>query len=274
MTARLAAHPEVEARASEIRERLVAAGIDVELGAPMRDPVRGVLDDTADLALLGAQALSDAAAEGLTTLAVFRRKDPRDVLVAGGQGSLSLRDLRRGARVGVVGRRRSAFLKCHRRDAVPVSATHDSELGAMLAAGEIDAAVLGVLDARANGLGDRMKEVLDPKAWLPAPGQGIVALVSRYPIAEATSLDHLPSRVELRAELALLDGLGASEDAPLGSLAQASGRWIRLWAALGSDDGVRLVRSDLTAPLDEPELLGTAVAKQLAARGAEVVLTG
>ncbi len=274
MTARLAAHPEVEGRASEIRERLVVAGIDVELGASMRDPLGGVLNDDADLALVGAQALSGAAAEGLTTLAVFRRKDPRDVLVAGSAGPLSVRDLPRGARVAVVGRRRSAFLKAHRRDVEAVAAARDSALGGMLESRQVDAAVLGVLDARAAGLASRMKEVLDPKAWLPAPGQGIVALMSRYPIAEATSLDHLPSRVELRAELALLDALGASKASPLGSLAQASGRWVRLWAAIASDDGTRLVRSDLTAPLDEPELLGAAVAKQLSARGAEVVLAG
>ena len=48
-------------------------------------------------------------------------------------------------------------------------------------------------------------------------------------------------------------------DAPLGCLAQPSGRWIRLWAAAASADGRRLVRSDLTGPLDEPEGLGAAV---------------
>jgi hydroxymethylbilane synthase len=99
-----------------------------------------------------------------------------------------------------------------------------------------------------------------------------VALIARHPIAEVTALDHLPTRTALRAELALLDALDAPPDAALGSLAQPSGRLVRLWAALASPDGTRLVRSDLTAPLDEPELLGASVARQLRARAASVLL--
>jgi porphobilinogen deaminase len=49
---------------------------------------------------------------------------------------------------------------------------------------------------------------------------------------------------------------------------------MRLWAAVASVDGERLVRSDLTGPLDEPELLGASVARQLMQRGAGIVLEG
>jgi hypothetical protein len=49
---------------------------------------------------------------------------------------------------------------------------------------------------------------------------------------------------------------------------------LRLWAAVARVDGMRLVRSDLTGPLDEPELLGAAVARQLRGRGATLVPAG
>ena len=134
--------------------------------------------------------------------------------------------------------------------------------------------ILGAVEARQAGLVDRTAEALDPKAWLPEPGEGALALVACHPIAEATALDHLPTRTALRTELALLDALDADADAPLGSLAQPSGRWIRLWAGGASTDGARLVRSDLTGPLDEPEALGVAVAKQLTERGIGFVWAG
>ena len=51
----------------------------------------------------------------------------------------------------------------------------------------------------------------------------------------------------------LLDALDLPERAGLGCLAQPSGRIMRLWAALASEDGKRVVRADLTGPLDEPE---------------------
>jgi hydroxymethylbilane synthase len=114
--------------------------------------------------------------------------------------------------------------------------------------------------------------VLDPRSWLPEPGEGAVALVARHPIAEVTALDHLPTRTALRAELALLDALDAPAEAALGSLAQPSGRMVRLWAAMASPDGRRFVRSDLTAPLDEPELLGASVARQLRTRATGVLI--
>jgi hydroxymethylbilane synthase len=138
----------------------------------------------------------------------------------------------------------------------------------------LDAAVLGAGQARRTEFGLRAAEVLDPRSWLPEPGQGIVALIARHPIAEVTALDHLPTRTALRAELAFLDALDAPADAALGSLAQPSGRMVRLWAAVASPDGRRLVRSDLTAPLDEPELLGSSVARQLRMRGADIALQG
>ena len=280
MTARLATHPDVAARAAEVRDRLVAAGVDVEPIASKLsargtdvDPLTGIRDRSVDLALVGIRALRGTGTDGLTLLAVLPREDPRDVLVAVNRNPLPLRALPAGTRVGVCGARRRAFLMAHRPDVVAVDI--DDESGSELVdAPDLDAAVLGAGQARRAGLAGRVAEVLDARSWLPEPGQGIVALIARHPIAEVTALDHLPTRTALRAELAFLDTLDAPADAALGSLAQPSGRMVRLWAAVASLDGTRLVRSDLTAPLDEPELLGSSVARQLRMRGADIVLEG
>ncbi|HET9948601.1 MAG TPA: hypothetical protein VFQ22_06750, partial [Longimicrobiales bacterium] len=204
---------------------------------------------------------------------------------------------------GVPGARRRAFLLSHRPDLRPVDVSGRSPAELHADPGGLAAVVVSSWEARIAGLSGRVAELLDPRSWLPEPGQGIVALVARHPIAEATALDHLPTRTALRAELALLDALGvmagvrprgagaagrarAGEGAPaapapgtwrggaLGSLAQPSGRLVRLWAAVVSPDGRRVVRADLTGPLDEPELLGAAVARQLVRRGADLVLAG
>ena len=296
MTARLATHPDVAARAAEVRDRLVAAGVDVESiatgdrigdrpfdGTSARarherrhdhghlDPLTGIRERSVDLALVGLPALRGTAADGLTLVAVLPREDPRDVLVGIGREPVPLRALPAGTRVGVYGPRRYALLLAHRRDLVPVELDADPDAQALRDAG-LDAAVLGAVFTREIGLAGRVGEVFDPRSWPPDPGQGAVALVARHPIAEVTALDHLPTRTALRAELALLDALDAPADTALGSLAQPSGRMVRLWAAMISLDGRRFVRSDLTAPLDEPELLGASVARQLRTRAAGVLL--
>jgi hydroxymethylbilane synthase len=278
VTARLATHPDVATRAADVLERLTAAGVDVEVvnddpGGGRRDPLRGVRDGTLDLALVGVRALVGSVTDALTTVAVLPREEFRDVLVTLRGPSLPLAGLRRGARVGVHGPRRRALLRAHRPDVEPVRLGPQMPDAAALP-DDLDAIVLGAVEARQAGWVERVAEALDPKAWLPEPGEGALALVARYPIAEATALDHLPTRTALRAELALLEALDVGWDAALGSLAQTSGRWIRLWAAAVSADGTRLVRSDLTGPLDEPEALGVAVAKQLTERGIGMVLAG
>lgn len=279
MTARLAAHPDVAGRTSDVLERLVAAGVDVEFvgrgpGAPATtDPLQAVRDGIVDLALVGIGALQGSGADGLTTVAVLPRWEVRDVLVTLSGRATPLHELEPRARVGLVGNRAAAFLAAHRPD-VEAVVLDPGEAEDPAASGlDLDAFVMSALDARAAGLVDSTVEALDPRAWLPEPGQGAFALLARHPIAEATALDHLPTRTALRAELALLEALGVDREASLGCLAQPSGRWIRLWAAAASADGRRLVRSDETGPLDEPEGLGSAVARQLTRRGFGLVVS-
>lgn len=279
MTARLATHPDVARRTSDVLRRLVSAGVDVEVISPVpdaprkqRDPLQGVRAGTLDLALVGVAALRGSAADDLTTVAVLPREEFRDVLVILDGEARSLGALPPAARVGVFGARRIAFLRAHRPDVEPVELPTGDGMRLLENDRSLAAAILGGVEARQAGLAHRTAEALDPKTWLPEPGKGALALVARHPIAEATALDHLPTRTALRTELALLDALDTGPHAALGSLAQTSGRWIRLWAAAASADGTRLVRSDLTGPLDEPEALGATVAKQLEERGIGIVL--
>jgi hydroxymethylbilane synthase len=283
VTARLSTHPDVAARTSEVLERLLGAGVDVEFvsslpgsnleagAGPGRDPLGELRAGTVDLALVGIQSLRDSAADDLTTVAVLPREEVRDVLVTLSGRAEALHELPPGARVGLRGARRAAFLRAHRPD---VEAVHLDEvpIGGGTADSELRAVILSALEARRAGLVEATVEALEVKAWLPEPGQGVLALVARHPIAEATAVDHLPTRTALRAELALLEALDARADGTLGCVAQPSGRWIRLWAAAASEDGRRLVRSDKTGPLDEPESLGTHVAREMQARGYELVL--
>lgn len=279
MTARIAGHPDVADRIAEVLVRLASAGIDVEHIGSSNDngasPLEDVRHSTIDLALVGIDSLRGSAADDLTTVAVLPRAEVRDVLVALEGDTAPLAALPAGTRVAVVGARRGAFLAAHRPDLEAVGVSW-SEMRDLLegSAGSVEWVIVSAIEAKAAGTSDAAVEALEPKSWLPEPGQGALALIARHPIAEATAIDHLPTRTALRTELALLDALDAPSDAALGCLAQPSGRWIRLWAAVASADGERLVRSDLTGPLDEPEVLGGAVARQLSERGYGLVTAG
>lgn len=278
MTARLATHPEIAGRTNHVLERLHRAGVDVEFVGELErdDPLAALTDHQIDLALVGVSVMRGSTAHEFTTVAVLPRMETRDVLVALQGRATPLSELPAGTTVGLAGARRGAFLAAHRSDLRAIEmdnarlrAVAGNTRGQGTKGGEPapDVLIMSALDARETGLLDTAVEVLDPKAWLPEPGQGALALIARHPIAEATAVDHLPTRTALRTELALLDAISEHGTETLGCLAQPSGRWIRLWAAAASPSGDQLVRSDLTGPLDEPESLGASVAAELVARG-------
>ncbi len=283
MTARLATHPDIAGLTRRVLRQLHYVGMDVDFVGEfdVEDPFASLRAHEIDMALVGLSGIASIVRGEFTAVAVLPRMETRDVLVSLEARAKSLLELPPGTTIGVAGLRRGALLAAHRPDLVPLQLGADFVRGMIerevevehsLASAGIEVPemlIMSALDAQEIGLLDEAVEALDPKSWFPEPGQGALALVARHPIAEATALDHLPTRTALRTELALIDAMAQHGTDTLGCLAQPSGRWIRLWAGAVSAAGDRIVRSNRTGPLDEPEGLGVAVADELLARGYE-----
>jgi hydroxymethylbilane synthase len=115
---------------------------------------------------------------------------------------------------------------------------------AKLAAGEADATLLAA--AGLNRLGERgVGHPLAAEEWLPAPGQGAIAIECRRS-DEATrellgAIDDSPTHAALTAERALLSALGATCHSPVAALSRLEGTAVVLRAALFSPDGTARV---------------------------------
>jgi hydroxymethylbilane synthase len=277
----LAAAPELRTEAGRLTATMRRRGFAVELGGTGQgaasDAVRDLAAGETRLALVPAESPPELP-EGVTWAAVPVRAEPRDVLVAPGAHSATLRSLAPGSRVGVAGARRRSFLHAHRPDVEAVALADGGGAGPALASGSIDAAILGAAEARRGDAALRATELLDPKAWIPGPRQGALLLLARRDDDDAhraaSSLEHAATRAALTAEATVMDALGVHPGAPLGVLALPHGRWIRLWAMAASDDGRDVVRGDLTGALDQPEAVGRALADLLCVRGALTILRG
>ncbi|MDB5725802.1 MAG: porphobilinogen deaminase [Novosphingobium sp.] len=174
---------------------------------------------------------------GIAIAAILPREDVRDVLV----GAASIVGLPQGARVGTSAPRRAAQLLHARPDChvVPFLGNVATRL-AKLAAGEADATLLAA--AGLNRLGETgVGRPLDADEWLPAPGQGAIAIECRAGdaamIALLAAIDHQPSRAEVTAERALLAALGGNCHSPIAVLSRWEGTQLTLRAALFSPDG-------------------------------------
>ena len=169
-----------------------------------------------DLAVHSAKDVPGVLAPGTAIVAAPRRADPTDVVV----GERRLADVREGARVGTSALRRRAQLLARRPDleVVELRGNVDTRLRKR-AAGEVDVLVLAA--AGLDRLGRRREggAALMGDVFVPAPGQGTIAVQAREGSAAAEvagAVSHARTLACLRAERAAVRELDASCHTPVG----------------------------------------------------------
>ncbi len=244
---------------------------------------RALLSGEIDAAVHSAKDVPGELAEGLALVAAPARAAAEDVLCGAGRGGLDALPSR--ARVGTSSIRRIAQLRAARDDLelIPMHGNVDTRLR-KLAGGEFDAVVLARAGLERLGREAEASAVLDPAHFVPAPGQGALALesraddaVTRVALAAIGDRDALAC---LLAERALARELDASCNTPLGSWATIAdggndgerGGKLRLRAWIGLPDGSAWIADELCGDRDDPEKLGGEVAGRLLAVGAAELL--
>ena len=219
-------------------------------------------------------SLKDLPAElpaGLTLGAFPAREDARDVLVA--RRPATVLTLAAGARVGTSSPRRRALLLSVRPDlaVAPVRGNVDTRLR-KLGDGDWDAVVLAAAGLRRLGLTPEACEALDPEVFVPAVGQGIMAVQARLDdavtLARLARIDDASTRACALAERAYLARLGASCNTPMAAHARLAGSTLSMVAVVASEDGRQVLRASATAAAADAERLGRGLADTLLARGA------
>jgi len=211
-------------------------------------------------------------APGLVIAAVPPREDPRDVLISrnGGLAALSPR-----ARVGTSSLRRMALLRGLRADLMVTSlrGNVDTRLR-KLDDGELDALVLASAGLRRLGIERTDIEFLDPCHFVPAIGQGALAIESR---ADQTAevlraLDDPVAHLAVTAERAFLLRVGGSCRTPLAAHATLNGSRLEINALIASPDGTRIVRGNRAGRATDGTEMGIELAEDLLSRGGAKIL--
>ena len=215
-----------------------------------------LLSGEIDFAVHSAKDVETLRPEGLTIAAVLPREDVRDCLV----GAASIAALPQSARVGTSAPRRAAQLLHARPDCtiVPFRGNVATRL-ARLAADEADATLLALAGlnrlARIGECSHGVGHPLDAGHWLPAPGQGAIAIEARtndaVTCAALARIDHAASRATLMAERALLAALGGNCHSPIAVLSTVDGTRITMEAALFSPDGAERIAATAHFPVGD-----------------------
>jgi hydroxymethylbilane synthase len=207
--------------------------------------------------------------------AVMEREDPRDCLVCSRAGSLD--GLPAGARVGTSSLRRELALRIH-YPGLQVTAVRGN-VGTRLAKlerGEFDALIMAAAGLKRLGLGEHIRAILPTSHFLPAPGQGALAIEIRAGDREVgaliAGLEHAPTRAATQAERMVSRALGGSCQVPLAAYAEPEGGQLRLRAWAGSVSRARAVTAQAAGPFDQAEAIGRAAVEQMKAQGVEQLL--
>ncbi len=206
-----------------------------------------------DFAVHSAKDVETLRPEALTIAAVLEREDVRDVLV----GAESLAALSPGARIGTSAPRRAAQLLHARPDCtvVPIRGNVGTRL-TKLEAGEADATLLALAGLNRLGHG-QIGVTLPADEWLPAPGQGAIAIECRSDNLAMCFLlgiiDHEPSHYTLLAERALLAALGGNCHSAIAVLSGWDGGKLTMQAAIFSPDGAVRITSEAQFAPDDAE---------------------
>lgn len=234
-----------------------------------------ILDGRADIAVHSMKDVPVEFPQGLMLHTICQREDPRDAFVSNRYQALD--DLPAGAVVGTSSLRRQCQLKALRPDLTirDLRGNVNTRL-AKLDAGEYDAIILAAAGLLRLGFAERIQQWLSVEQSLPANGQGAVGIECRTDDVQVHALlaplEHNPTRVAVLAERAMNRALQGGCQVPIGAYAELEGDTLWLRGLVGQLDGQRILTAECRGPASSFEQLGTALAQQLIAQGADEIL--
>jgi hydroxymethylbilane synthase len=244
-------------------------------GLFIKEIEEALLAEEIDLAVHSMKDVPAVLPERLEIRCVPRREDARDALVS--RTGCVLADLPPRARIGTSSLRRQAQLRHHRPDLriEMLRGNLDTRLR-KLKSGEYDAVVLAAAGLKRMGWNSDITEYFSPEAFVPAIGQGALAVECRredtFMGELLMPLEDASTRIAVTAERAFLGRLDAGCQAPIAAFAQLVDGRVTMDALIASPDGGRIVRDAIQGPSEEAALLGVTLAERLLHNGGAAIL--
>jgi len=230
---------------------------------------QALLDGSIDLAVHSAKDMPTVLPDGLVLTAYLPREDVRDVFIS--RKAESLAALPPGAVVGTASLRRQALVRKLRPDVTVVSLRGNVETRLRrLEEGTVDATLLALAGLRRLGLTGAATALLDATDFVPAVGQGAIALETRSEDARtrdlAAAIGDVATGHALAAERAFLAVLDGSCRTPIAGHAVVEGDTLRFHGMILRPDGSESHEAHRTGAIADAAQLGADAGRELRAK--------
>ena len=262
-----------------IELRIIRTSGDTIQDRPLADAGgKGLFTKEIDTALLlgeidgavhSAKDLPTALPDGVVLAGFLPREDVRDALISSFAGTIE--GLPPGASLGAASLRRQAQALRLRPDLRPelLRGNVETRLG-KAESGAIGATLLAMAGLERLGLVHRIRAPLDVERFLPAVGQGAIALTARRGDAKAlatlAAIADPETRWALEAERAFLAELEGSCRTPIAGLARTQGGRLSFRGQVLRTDGSESFDIERDGPPSEAARIGAEAGRALAAR--------
>jgi hydroxymethylbilane synthase len=222
-----------------------------------------------DVAVHSAKDMPTVLPPGLMIAAVLPREDPRDVFIS--RRAKTLRDLAAGAVVGTASLRRQAIVKRLRPDleVVPLRGNVETRLR-KLDDGVVDATLLALAGLKRLGLTQAATSIFSVDEFLPAVGQGVVAIEARADDAATRALldaiNHVDTAIALDAERVFLAVLDGSCRTPIAGHATLADGRLSFRGLIAKPDGSASFETSRAGASGDAAALGADAGHELKAR--------
>ena len=234
---------------------------------------QAVLEGRVDFAVHSMKDIPVFEADSELLIASVPERGPvADVLVS--RRDETLIELGPGSVIGTSSLLRAAELKRVRSDLLPKPIRGNVETRVeKMDRGEFDAVVLAEVGLARLGMRERISEILAVEEFIPAPGQGALAIVARRDnqkvIDVLRTIESPLAKAEIEAEREIVRFLEGGCKVPIGALARANNSGNRIIAAIFSIDGKDRILAERSGPVDTAPLLAREIANELVAKGAK-----
>ena len=234
---------------------------------------RAVFEKEVDFAVHSLKDVPSQLDPNLIISCIPKREAVNDVLIT--RDGFDIEEIPSGSVIGSSSLRRAVQITRKRPDVIvkPVRGNIETRIK-KVEEGKFDGIVLAQAGITRLGTDTKISK-LPINDFLPSPGQGALAIVSRKDNSSTLEMlkkiEDYRSRMEIEAERALSDSVDSGCRFPVGAVATSDANSLTLKVAVYSMDGKKSIILEKTGSIEEPHALGRLLGDELRDRGVKEI---